>query len=99
MSNIRKRLQKLELRRREEQSVAPVPGDARRRFQERLNVMSLRLQAARDRGEDVGPTVTAEEVKEMIRERLAAIRAREEEEKQFAARRWGRESPPFRSRY
>ncbi len=97
MSHLRRRLQKLEYRRREEQSFVPMPGEARRLMEEKLDAVRLRMQPAIDSGEWEEPDVTEEQVAEMLHAILDGNRIRREEyEKQTAARRWGRESPTFR---
>ncbi len=97
MLHLRRRLQKLEHRRREEQSFAPMPGEARRLMEEKLDAVRLRMQPAIDSGEWEAPDVTTEQVEVMLRALLEESRIqREEHERQTAARRWGRESPAFR---
>ncbi len=97
MLHLRRRLQKLECRWREEQAFAPVPGEARRILEEKLDAVRLRMQLAIDSGECEEPEVSAEQVEEMLRAHFEESRIRREEyEKQSAARRLGRESPAFR---
>ncbi len=96
-AHLRRRLNKLECRRHEEQSFAPMPGEARRLLEEKLDAIRLRMQPAIDSGEWEDPDVTAEQVEEMLRAHFEESRVRHEEyEKQTAARHWGRESPAFR---
>jgi hypothetical protein len=95
--HLRRRLQKLECRRREEQWFALVPGEARRLLEEKLDAVSSHIQAARDSGEWEEPDVTAEQVAEMVHALLEESRIqREEYAKQTATRRWGGESSTFR---
>ena len=88
---------KLECRRREEQWFAPMPGEARRLLEEKIEAVRLRMQPAIDSGEWEDPGVTAEQVEEMLHALLEENRIqREEYAKQTAAHCWGRESPTFR---
>ncbi len=64
-------------------------------MEEKLDAVRLRMQPAIDSGEYVVPTV--DQVREMLHAHFENSRIRNEEnEKQSATRRWGRESPAFR---
>ena len=74
-----------------------MPGEARRLLEEKIEAVRLRKEPEIDSGESEEPTVTAEQVAEMLHALLEENRIRREEyEKQPAARRWGRASPAFR---
>ena len=91
MSNLRRRLQKLECRRREEQSFVPMPGEARRLLEEKIEAVRLRMEPAIDSGEFEQPDVSADQVAAMLDALLGENRIRREEyEERSAARRWGR---------
>jgi hypothetical protein len=72
--HLRRRLQKLECRRREEQWFALVAGEARRLLEEKLDAISSHVQAARDCGEYEEPNVTVEQVEEMLYAYLGCAR-------------------------
>jgi hypothetical protein len=75
MTSLQRRLQKLELRSPEYILAAQPDGEAKRFVIARIEAMSQRIQAARDRGEYV-PTVDVGEVKERLRAVLEDIRRR-----------------------
>jgi hypothetical protein len=91
VSNLRRRLQKLECHRREEQSYAPMPGEARRLLEQKLDAVRLRTQAAIDCGECEEPGVAAEQVAETLHALLEENRIRRKEyERRSAVRGWAR---------
>jgi hypothetical protein len=69
-SHLRRRLNKLELRQREERAFALAPGDARGLMEQRLDSVRQRMQPAIDSGECEVPAVTAEQFLEMLRAHL-----------------------------
>jgi hypothetical protein len=77
VTNLRRRLRKLELHRQEHRLDTQPEGYWKRLLMERLEVMSQRLQAARDRGEYV-PQVDVGEVKQRLRAFLEDMKKRSE---------------------
>ena len=75
MTNLQRRLQKLELRSIAYGLAAQPDGEAKRFLIARIQAIRERLQAARDRGEYV-PTVDVDEVKARLRAVLEDIRTR-----------------------
>jgi hypothetical protein len=75
MTNLQRRLQKLELRSLAYGLAAQPEGEAKRFVMARIEAIRERLQAARDRGEYV-PTVDAGEVKARLRAVLEDMRRR-----------------------
>jgi hypothetical protein len=94
--HLRRRLQKLELRHREEESFALMPGEARRLLEEKIDAVRLRMQPAIGSGGHEEPDVSAEQVAAMLHAHLEGNRIRREEyEKRSATRRWSRTSLGF----
>ena len=75
MTNLQRRLQKLELRSPEYILAAQPDGEAKRFLIARIQAIRERLQAARDRGEYV-PTVDVGEVKQRLRAVLEDMRSK-----------------------
>ena len=71
MTSLQRRLQKLELRSLAYRLAAQPDGEAKRFVIARIEAIRQRIQAARDRGENV-PTVDIGEVKARLRACLAA---------------------------
>ncbi len=76
--------------------MVPMPGEARRLLEEKIEAVRLRMEPAIDSGEYEEPDVSAEQVAAMLHALLEGNRIRREEyEKRSAASRWGRASPGF----
>ena len=74
-SGLQRRLQKLESRSLSYGLAVQPAGYSKRLFMERIEAMSQRIQAARDRGEYV-PTVDVGEVKQRLRAVLEDMRSK-----------------------